>query len=70
MRTGTMDMSGQSSPNGAPEHHDHHHAKPWRVAEKVEDYMGLVMTVAAAVLLAAVVFGVMHSGGGQIIHLQ
>ena len=39
-----------------------HHRKPWRIAEKFEGYVGVVMVIAGLVLLAVLAYGVLNTG--------
>lgn len=41
-----------------------HHPKPWRLAEKFESYVGVIMVVAGLVLLGVLAYGVMNTGSG------
>jgi hypothetical protein len=41
-----------------------HHTKPWRLAEKLESYMGVIMAAVAVVLLAVLAYGLTKTGAG------
>lgn len=49
--------------DGGPKPGRHHH-KPWRMAGRVEAYVTVAVVIAAAVLLAVLVYGVMNTGSG------
>lgn len=41
-----------------------HHHKPWRMAGRLETYVTAAVVVAAAALLAVLVYGLMNTGTG------
>jgi hypothetical protein len=49
--------------DGDPKPGRHHH-KPWQMAERVETYVTVAVVIAAVVLLAVLVYGVMNTGSG------
>lgn len=58
-----MNMKQEASHQGSGGVEPHHH-KPWRIAEKFEGYVGVVMVVAGLVLLAVLAYGVLNTGSG------